>query len=183
MSDPTTQPDNRGAARRWPPLGPLAMAVAVVALLAYVIVTSLGFTILRVKINPLLFGSLTMVVALIVLVDQARRFAQVRDRMSAGEDADQAVEDANLDGGYLERGEVEGLIWFGVLIALFLSLGFMIGMPLFMLIFLRLYGRESWVMSIALTVGTMIVLYLMFIDFLGVRTYPGMLGIPLPFGL
>lgn len=181
MNKAADQRGNRGAATRWPPLGPIIMAVGIVVVLVYVFTTSLGFAILRVRLNPLLFAGLTLLVALLILVQQLRNFKTARRVLANGEEPNRAVEEAGLEGGYLERGEIEGLIWFAVLVATFVVLGFIVGMTAFMILFLRIYGRESWTMTLGLTVGTMTVLYFLFIDFLGVRIYPGMFSLPIPF--
>lgn len=184
MNDPTAASSSSpGAARRWPPLGPPLVALGICLLLLYMVVTALGFSIFRVRLNPLLFGTATLLAAVIVLAKEVRGFLRVRSEVAAGASGADAADALGVEGGYFERGEVVGLFWFAALVALFFLLGFMIGMTTFLVLFLQFYGRESWRMTLGLTVGTMTTLYYLFIEFLGVRVYPGTFDIPLPFGL
>jgi hypothetical protein len=186
MSSVDDAPTRRGA-RRWPPVGPVVMAVMLVGVLAYVLYEAMGYSILRMRFSPLLFGVATILVAAMALVAEIRAYLVTKRRFDNPEVAnrpapaeDLTAEDESI---FVDVREVQAIGWFLLLVAMFLFLGFAYGMTLFMLIFLRIYGKERWLPTVLVTVGTMATIYLLFIEFLGVRAYSGYLNLPLPFGL
>lgn len=163
------------------------MASLLVAALSFVLYESMGYPILRMRFSPVLFGGLTGIVAVTILIAEVRAFRVSRARMANPEvsdlpapSEDLTAEDPDL---YFSGREAQAVGWFLALVAAFLVLGFTVGMTLFIVVFLKVYGREPWPITVALTVGTMGLIYLLFIEFLGVRVFQGLVAIPLPFGL
>ncbi len=64
--------------------------------------------------------------------------------------------------------------WMFLIVALIWIFGFAIGLPLFSMIFMRA-KKEGWVMSIAITVISVAVLYFLFIKALEMDLYRGLL--------
>lgn len=61
------------------------------------------------------------------------------------------------------------------LMALIYLLGHVIGMAIFLIVFLRLVSRERWVLSLALGIGVPVALYLVFEKLLHIMVYPGII--------
>lgn len=71
--------------------------------------------------------------------------------------------------------EVKGFLWLGVLLVVLYLLGFMISTPLYVFAFLRFSGARSIAMSAAIAAGATIFVYLVFVQFLEYRLFPGVL--------
>ncbi len=61
------------------------------------------------------------------------------------------------------------------LVAAILLLGFWVAIPLFLVLFLRFHERESWTLTLALTGGAWITLYVVFDQLLGILVFEGFL--------
>jgi len=70
--------------------------------------------------------------------------------------------------------EKAALLWTIGSIGLLLMLGFLVGMTVAMLGLLRVYGRESWLMSVVATTFVMVTLYVAFGVFLRIAFFPGL---------
>lgn len=73
--------------------------------------------------------------------------------------------------------ELVALGWVVVLAVIVFTIGFLYGLPLFMLLYFRIQGRESWMLSLAVTAGVSAFLYLFLVQFVGLVPYAGPLGI------
>lgn len=67
------------------------------------------------------------------------------------------------------------IIWFAGCTAVIYLLGFMVGIPLFLFLFLKLWAKESWVLSIGLAVAVSVVVYIAFVYLLRVPLHGGLL--------
>jgi hypothetical protein len=63
--------------------------------------------------------------------------------------------------------------WVLVLGAMFLFLGLLVTIPLFVVVFMRVYGRESWPTVLLTTAVSFVTIYLFFIRFLSIQTFEG----------
>ncbi|WP_308128098.1 tripartite tricarboxylate transporter TctB family protein [Modestobacter italicus] len=63
---------------------------------------------------------------------------------------------------------IAGLVSLGVFILLFQTFGFVVAAFLMLLLWLRVFGGESWRMTLVLAVGGTAVMYLLFVEALGV---------------
>ena len=70
---------------------------------------------------------------------------------------------------------IAGLVSLGVFILLFQTLGFVVAAFLMLLLWLRVFGGESWRWSVGLAAGGAAVLYLLFVEALGVPFPDGLL--------
>lgn len=76
------------------------------------------------------------------------------------------------DGGTVRR---EMIMWayFIGLVGGLLLFGFVLAIPVFVAVFLRHWARTSWRFALGLTAAASIVLYLVFVEGLGVALHPG----------
>lgn len=168
-------------ARRRPAIGPSVLALVIALVSGYMSYRALGFP-FRPRLAPLAFASITFLLSSAVLVAElldVRRFRRegrtVRE-VATADDVPLGTADERTT-----RREWMAFAWLAALVASFFLLGFLLGMTVFMLAMMRLYGRERWGLSVAVTVGVMACIYLLFIRVLGVRVYTGALGDVLPF--
>lgn len=71
--------------------------------------------------------------------------------------------------------EIRGFLWiFFFLVVLFLT-GFMVGIPLYILVFLRLSAGRSWKECALLALGAEVFVYILFMQLLEYRLYAGVL--------
>lgn len=63
---------------------------------------------------------------------------------------------------------IAGLVSLGVFILLFQTLGFVVAAFLMLLVWLRVFGGESWRLTLVLAAGGTAVMYLLFVEALGV---------------
>jgi hypothetical protein len=66
-------------------------------------------------------------------------------------------------------------VWFAGCTAVIYLLGFMVGIPLFLFLFLKLWAKESWVLSIGLAAVVTIVVYIAFVYLLRIPLHGGLL--------
>lgn len=183
MSDVTGPSTERRGSR--PAIGPTVVAVIVALASGYMAYRSLSFP-FRPRLAPLAFATITFLLSLAVLVGELLDVRRFR-RETRGEivpSAEVVSEDVARTVGTAEarfsRRELMAFGWLAVLVVSFFVLGFLLGMTVFMLVMMRVYGREKWGLSIAVTAGVMAAIYVLFIRILGVRVYTGLVG-DLPF--
>ena len=63
--------------------------------------------------------------------------------------------------------------WFAGCTAAIYILGFMMGIPLFLFLFLKIWGKESWVLSLVCAGVVLGVIYFSFVDILNVPLHKG----------
>lgn len=77
------------------------------------------------------------------------------------------------DDGETATSTAGAVTWVLALIAMFLLLGLLVTIPLFTVIFMRIYGRERWrttLWAAAIVFGTV---YVFFVQILGVQVFSG----------
>ena len=169
-------------------VGSTLVALFLFVLSGYMTFQALSFP-FRPRLAPLTFSGLTFLLAIAVLVAEARDYLQRKRPPTQTElrQEDEATTDTETRLGaadeFMSKSELLAFGWVAVLIASFFLFGFVVGMSLFMVVMMRIYGRETWRLSLTVTAGVMAVLYVMFVRVLDVRVYPGLLGdlLPLPF--
>ncbi|HBW34159.1 tripartite tricarboxylate transporter TctB family protein [Desulfosporosinus sp. BICA1-9] len=65
--------------------------------------------------------------------------------------------------------------WFFALLILVYLFGFLFVIPIFLLAYLRLAGKESWVLSIAISLSAWLVIMILFVMILKVDLYKGII--------
>lgn len=83
-----------------------------------------------------------------------------------------AAKDKRAEGAHTET---EMFIWLGAFTSILLGLGFILGGPLAVLLFVRFGSKDSWRDALFASVGTLAVLYGIFTLLLGLSLFPGFL--------
>lgn len=71
--------------------------------------------------------------------------------------------------------EATGFAWVGFFLLLIYLIGFLIGIPVYLLVFLRWSAGRSWKECLLLSGGATLLIYLLFIELLEYRLYAGIL--------
>ena len=74
-----------------------------------------------------------------------------------------------------KKREISVIAWFSGCTAVIYFLGFLIGIPLFLFLFLKLWAKESWLLSVVLATAVLVVVYFTFVYILRVPLHRGML--------
>lgn len=74
-----------------------------------------------------------------------------------------------------KKRELSVVAWFSGCTVVIYLLGFMIGIPLFLFLFLKIWAKESWLLSVVLAAVVLAVVYVAFVYILRVPLHGGML--------
>ena len=72
-----------------------------------------------------------------------------------------------------KKRELSVAAWFAVCTVLIYLFGFVIGIPLFLFLFLKIWAKESWLLSIVLSVAVLGVIFFSFVSILRVPLHEG----------
>lgn len=72
-----------------------------------------------------------------------------------------------------KKREISVVAWFTGCTFIIYLLGFMVGIPVFLFLFLKIWGKESWVLSLVTAVVVLGVIYFSFVDILNVPLHKG----------
>jgi len=125
----------------------------------------------KARLVPLAIGIPTLLLSLFqLLVDMVpaigRRFRFFTDYDVFGVGGNEASEESAQEERSrrtVHRRELEFSAWLCLLMALIYFLGFLVAIPLFLLLFLKLHSGEGWPMTVAVTAGTWGFVYVVFI--------------------
>lgn len=141
--------------------GSLTFAVGIWLMVLFAVVTAFDFH-PSARIIPHIAGFPTLLFATIMT---AREVAWLRARRGQGE----AIDRSGL------RADIEAFAWFAGYSVGVIVLGFAIASPLFMVAFLRIYGRQPWLRTVLLTTLVVGVAVFVFDGVFGIRVYDGWL--------
>ena len=74
-----------------------------------------------------------------------------------------------------KKREISVIAWFSGCTVVIYFLGFLVGIPLFLFLFLKLWAKESWLLSVVLATAVLVVVYFTFVYILRVPLHRGML--------
>src|SRR5210317_897642 len=74
-----------------------------------------------------------------------------------------------------KKREISVIAWFSGCTVVIYFLGFLVGIPLFLFLFLKLWAKESWLLSVVLATTVLVVVYFAFVYILRVPLHRGML--------
>lgn len=167
-----------------PAFGPVIFVIGIIATNAFMVFSSLSFTRAAARLAPLLFASATVILAAVVLLAEFSDLRAVRlGRRAVASESRPVTDDAFLGAAdaRLTPKELTAFGWVLFAFACFYLLGFIAGMILFMIVTMRVYGKESWSSTLGVTAGVMLTVHTMFVRILGVRVFPGRFGDLIPF--
>ncbi len=77
-----------------------------------------------------------------------------------------SAEDADIDEATVRKRVITLWLWIMVFLSLILLIGFPAAIPLFFVVFLRIYGKEGWKLTIILSASAWVFFYGLFIQLL-----------------
>ncbi len=153
--------------------------LGVFVLVLVFLVLSLGYQ-PRARLVPLIIAVPTLLLTLLqLLIDMipavARRFSFFQEYDLFGIDSGRAAEpsEENRRSGTVYRRELGFAAWLLLLMALIYFLGYLVAIPLFLILFMRLRSSESWLMTLSITAATWAFVYVVFIMVMGAPLHPG----------
>lgn len=141
-------------------------------LIITLLMTTLGFHFSRgAKILPLLSGVATsvMMIVLLLMVCSAKIAAWYQKFET------QSVSSAEVTNNGGKKKEVSVVAWFSGCVAAIYFLGFMAGIALFLFLFLKVWAKESWLLSLLSSAVVLGVVYFTFVYILRVPLHEGIL--------
>jgi hypothetical protein len=142
--------------------------IGLIVLSLVFVVSAFTFPEMRMKIMPLFASSLVFVLAAIQISREliASRQNTADTGLKAGKGKEKTGE--GLGGSLL------GFVWFaGIIVAIYLF-GFLISIPAFLFLYLKLHGKK-WLTSVVSAISTVLVIYVLFVVALQVDLYPGLI--------
>lgn len=72
--------------------------------------------------------------------------------------------------------EINVFLWLALMLAMIVVLGFLITIPLYLFLYLRVRSREGWLLSSVVSLVSWAVLYSLFVRVLGMNLYAGVIA-------
>ena len=164
-------------------VGSLAFTGLLWLLTGYLALEALSFP-FEARLAPLLFGGIGFALLTYLLGRDAIRLragpvatsrADVDEPRAASSTGSEMLR--REESSDSSRDEAIALAWVIGSVFVVLVFGFVIGMTISMLAIVRLFARERLATAVALTVGVMAILWVVFGELLNVALFPGLLGI------
>lgn len=138
----------------------------------------------RARLVPLAIGIPTLLLTLFqLLIDLipavGRRFSFFQEYDVFGIEADRVTDNSGKETAQptqtIHQRELGFAAWLLLLVALIYFVGYLLAIPLFLLLFLKLRSSESWRMTLSLTAGTWAFVYVIFILIMDAPLHEGLL--------
>lgn len=130
----------------------------------------------RARLMPLIIGIptflLSTAVLVVELVAQWKGKKQTGGAMDASRVKEAATEEEKRS---RSRREIAAVLWLIGLIVIIWLAGLLWSIPIFLILFLRLQGHESWKLTLPISLGTWAVVYLLFVLVLKMELYTGLI--------
>ena len=142
--------------------------IAIIAIMIFVVIYSFTLQTVKLRTLPLIVSSFILLMSIIELRNEIARNSKSIEAKKGMEHEGTGKEVTNVKGFFIA---------FGWLVGLFAGIsliGFLPGIALFMISFLKV-NRVSWLVSIISTAIMTGVFYTLFIMILEIRLYPGLL--------
>lgn len=153
--------------------------LAVFVLVLVFLVLSLDYQ-PRARLVPLIIAVPTLLLTLLqLLIDMVpavgRRFSFLQEYDLFGIETGRAAEPSEKTGptSNVFRRELHFASWLLLLMALIYFLGYLVAIPLFLVLFLRLRSSESWTITLSITAVTWAFVYVVFIVVMGAPLHEG----------
>lgn len=156
------------------------MLMLILAFALYMGIYALTYSSLKARLVPLAASTLILVLGSIQLakeVETARKEKSERKVDSNDDDIDDRYSRDSMAKANIPNAMKAYLVFFGWLfglVAFIYMLGFLVAIPLFIALYLKIIGR-SWLGSLVPAVIAVVVVYFLFIDTLHVELFPGVL--------
>ncbi len=143
------------------------IALLFALVLVVVIVISLGYS-PKARLVPLIIAFPTLALTIGQIL---REFGVIGQKKKGSNDSKDVLKESETN----LKGYWTILFWIGLLIVMLFLIGFFPAIALFMFLYLKLQGKESWSISIIMPGCTLIVIYLAFVFGLNIDFYGGLI--------
>ena len=174
-TDPGAQPQlaaTEDVPARTTAAGAFLLALLVWLVIGVYVVISYTFT-SQARILPQVVAYPTWGFATIVLAFEAARWRRSRQ---GGRDVSTTTDASPKPAAERPyRSELNALAWLAIFVAGVFAIGFIPAAAIFAVAYLRRYGHETWLLSIAYGIILGVVIHVVFVVVLGARVFPGRL--------
>ena len=133
----------------------------------------------KARLVPLVVGIPTLILAILAIIGEAYpkllRSLDVNLKNFNGWDQDQEARLEELREMQFGRRVLIQFIWLIGFIILIYLVGFLIGIAVFAILFLKVYGKVGWIKTLAIAAGTWGFIFFMFETFMKVALFKGVL--------
>lgn len=162
--------------------GAIVFTALITVVFAVAVILALGYS-SRARMAPLVIAIPGFVLAAGRLVIEIRLAGAQKGKglegtPNSGERAGQdgeAVSEAAPNDNPGPHSEINILLWLALMMAMLFLLGFLVTIPIYLLLYLRVRSREGWPMSVVVSLSSWAVLYFLFVKVLGMTLYTGFL--------
>lgn len=174
--------------------GPILFSLLMTVVFAVAIVLALGYS-YRARLAPLVLAVPGFALAAGRLVIELRLDSAERRKEEFGASPDEkqvvlegagpspaqgggAAAQAAVAGNGLAKtfSEVNVFLWLALLMAMLYLLGFLVTIPLYLLLYLKVRSREGWPLSVIVSLVSWATLYFLFVRVLGMNLYTGVIA-------
>lgn len=159
--------------------GKLVFSLSLALLFAYLIYLTMGYN-SRARMVPLIVLVPALGFAVLQVAHDLRDSARPKRKEQSSQaatkpEAEKEDKEKKIPGGEKQRRELIAIAWLLGFFAAIILLGLTPAIPLFVLVFMRFFGRESWQLSVIFAVGCTAFVYIVFVWLLQNELYPGIL--------
>lgn len=149
--------------------GSLLFSLLMLVIFCGMLVMSMDYS-EKARFVPLVVGIPGFFLSFVQVVIELRAF--FKDRMIKNETNKPEIEDVQAAGK-----ELSIICWTLFLLGLILVFGFWVAIPVFLILFLRYHGKESWVLAVVCAACGWGVIFIIFYVLVRVPLYGGLLGL------
>jgi hypothetical protein len=124
---------------------------------------------------PMLTGLCTLALLVAVIAQIIRKKTRGDFERESERNADDLEAPPKGSDAVYAKKEAVIILWLVGLTAAMYLIGFLLAIPLYMFLFLLLFARENWKLSLGMSVGVFAVIYLIFVKVLNVHVHGGLL--------
>lgn len=152
----------------------LFFLAVIVAALSWAVLEAFSFA-AYVQLTPIAIGLPTLIIATALLVREVSNGLRGKSTAEAEASEISGTDRTDREPRY-SGGEVTAIAWFGIFVGSIFVLGSISGSIVFLVLFLKVHGKESWKVVLAALGAVFAVLYLLFVKILGTPLYDGYLS-------
>lgn len=155
-----------------PSTGSFIFSGVLIVVFAVAIIMALGYH-GRAKVAPLVVAIPGITVVLVLLAQDLRAKAKLASSHSAEANEDEKKPKKGKE--ITTRSELIAFGWVTLLLVLLYFLGFVVAIPVYLFLYMRVKSKEKLRFSLAFAAVSSLVLYVFFIQILKMQLYPGLI--------
>ena len=153
--------------------GNILVSSVMVSIFGGMVIISMGYS-HESRLVPLVIGIPGLILSL------SQLFADIFETRKAKQSSivpktDEGADTAPMDAETTSKKEIVMMGWIAFILGLILLFGFWLGIAVFLPVFLRVFGKESWKLTVITTVCGWVSIYVLFTTLIKIRFFEGFL--------